>query len=272
MCRARLVEIERIRILHQEFTSAHQPEARAHLVTEFPLDVIEIERQVLVRFDVGAEDFRDHLLVGRPVEHVTLVPVLDAQHLLAVGVIASALAPEVGRLDCRHQHFDRAGAVLLLAHDLANLLQHANAERQEGIDARGLLPHHAGAQHQPVRDDLGLFRCLAQNRQEITGQAHGNPWEIRGDEVRVKADRPQKHKARANFSGIYRRLQHLYSVLGCLDGAEDNMRAGIRRIAGVAATIAIAPAHNFVGRRRAVRRAKRRSVYGHLSQRGVGAR
>ena len=103
MCRAGLVEIERIGILHQEFTAAHQPEARAHLVAEFPLDVIEIERQVLVRLDVGAEDFRDHFLVGRPVQHVALVPVLDAQHLLAVGIVASALAPEVGRLNCRHQ-------------------------------------------------------------------------------------------------------------------------------------------------------------------------
>ncbi len=173
MRRACLVEIERIGILHQEFTATHQPEARTHLVTEFPLNVIEIERQVLVRLDVGAEDLGDHFFVGRPIQHIALVAILDAQHLLAVGIVASALAPEVGRLDRRHQHFDGAGAVLLLAHDLADLLQHTNAERQKGIDARGLLPHHPGAQHQPVRDNLGFFRRLAQNREEITGQAHG---------------------------------------------------------------------------------------------------
>ena len=274
MCRARLVEIERIGILHQEFTSTHQPEARAHLITEFPLDVIEVEREVLVRLDVGTEDFRDHLLIGRPIQHVSLVPVLDPQHLLAVGIVATTLAPEVGGLNCRHQNFNRAGAVLLLAHDLANFLQHANAERQEGIDARGLLPHHASAQHQPVRDDFGLFRRLTQNRQEITGQAHGilDPWQIRGDEVRVKADRPQKHKARTNFSGIYRRLQHLNSVLDCFDGPEDNMRAGSRRIAGVAATIAIALHTILWAADRAVRRTNRRSFYGHLPQRGISAR
>jgi hypothetical protein len=62
----------------------------------------------------------------------------------------------------------------------------------------------------------------------------------------VKADRPQKHKARATFSGIYRRQQHLIFVVDCLGGPEDNMRAGIKRIAGVAATIAIA-LHTILG-------------------------
>ena len=172
MLRAGLVDVEGIGVLHQEFAAAHQAEARPHLVAEFPLDVIEIERQIFVAAHIGAEDLGDHLLVGRPVEHVALVPVLDAQHLLAVGVVAAALAPQVGRLDGRHQQFDGAGAVLLLAHDLLDLLQHAQAERQEGIDAGRLLPHHAGAQHQPVRDDLRLFRRFTQNRQEVAGQAH----------------------------------------------------------------------------------------------------
>ena len=173
MLRAGLIEVERVGVLHQEFAAAHQAEARAHLVAEFPLDVIEVERQILVGAHIGAEDLRDHFLVGRPVEHLALVPVLDAQHLLAIGVVAVALAPQIGRLDGRHQKFDGAGAVLLLAHDGADLLQHAEAERQEGINAGGLLADHAGAQHQPVRDDLGLARRFAQDGQEIAGQAHG---------------------------------------------------------------------------------------------------
>ena len=170
--RAGLVEIERIGVLHQELAPAHQAEARPHLVAELPLDVIEVERQILVGAHIGAEDLGDHLLVGRAVEHVALVPVLDAQHLLAVGVVAPALAPQVGRLDGRHQQLDRAGAVLLLAHDLLDLFEHAQAERQERINAGRLLAHHAGAQHQPMRDDLRLFRGFAQDRQEIAGKAH----------------------------------------------------------------------------------------------------
>ena len=173
VARARRVEIEGIGVLHQEFARAHHAEARPHLVAEFPLDVIEIERQVLVGAHVGAEDLGDHLLVGRPEQHVALVPVLDAQHLLAVIVVAAGFAPEIGRLDRRHQQFDRAGAVLLLAHDRADLLEHAQAERQPGVDARRLLADHAGAQHQPMRDDLRLFRRFLQDGQEIAGKAHG---------------------------------------------------------------------------------------------------
>ena len=172
MARARLIEVEGIGVLHQKLARAHHAEARPHFVAELPLDVIEIERQILVGAHRGAEDLGDHLLVGRAVQHVAIVPVADAQHLLAVIVVAPGFAPEVGRLDGRHQDLDRAGAVLLLADDGADLVQHPDAERQPGVAARRLLPDHAGAQHQPVRDDLRLLRRLLQNRQEITGKTH----------------------------------------------------------------------------------------------------
>jgi len=168
----RIVEVERIGVLHQEFAAAHQPEARAHLVAEFPLDVIEVEGQILIGAHVGAENLRDHLLVGGAVEHVALVAVLDAQHLLAIGLVTAAFAPQVGGLERRHQEFDGAGAVLLLADDGADLIEDAQPERQEGIDACGLLADHAGAQHQPMGNDVGFLRRLAQNRQEKTGQTH----------------------------------------------------------------------------------------------------
>ena len=135
--------------------------------------MIEIERQVLVGLHVGAEDLGDHFLVGRPVQQLALVAVGDAQHLRTVGVVAAALAPEIGELQRRHQQFQRAGAVLLLAHDLLDLLQHAEAQRQPGIDAGRLLPDHAGAQHQPMRDDLRLLRIFLQDGQKEPRQSHG---------------------------------------------------------------------------------------------------
>ena len=99
--------------------------------------------------------------------------VADAQHLLAVVVVAAGLAPQIGRLQRRHQQLDRAGAILLLAHDRADLVQHPQAERQPGVDAGAFLPDHAGAQHQPVRDDFRLLRRFLEHRQEIAGEAHG---------------------------------------------------------------------------------------------------
>ncbi len=101
------------------------------------------------------------------------MPVADAQHLRPVGVVAPGFLPEIGRLDRGHQDFLTAHPVLLLAHDLLDLLQHLVAQRQPGIDAGARLADHAGAQHQPVRDDLRLGGRLLQGREEIAGKAHG---------------------------------------------------------------------------------------------------
>ena len=130
-----VVEVEGIGVLHQEFAATHHAETRTALVAELPLDVVEIERQVLVGLDVGPEDVSDHFLIGRAEEHLAFHPVLDAQHLLAVVIIAAALAPEFGGLDGRHQDLDGPCPVLLLAHDIADLVERHLAERQPGIDA-----------------------------------------------------------------------------------------------------------------------------------------
>src|SRR5262249_39579880 len=117
----------------------------------------------------------------------------------------AAFAPEFRRLDGRHQHLDSAGAVLLLAHDAADLLEDAQAERQEGIDAGRLLADHAGAQHQAMRDDLRLFGRFAQDRQEEWGQTHGR-WSIRlaVDETRPRETgsprKTQGHRGRKSRS------------------------------------------------------------------------
>src|SRR5258707_644664 len=68
---------------------------------------------------------------------------------------------------------DRAGAVLLLADDLLDFLEHAKAERQPGVNPRRRLAHEAGPQHQLVADDLGVGGALLENRQKSFGPAPG---------------------------------------------------------------------------------------------------
>ena len=105
---------------------------------------------------------------------LALVPILDAQHFLAIRIVAAGFAPEVGRLDGGHQQFDRAGAVLLLLDDALHLHQNLVAQRQPGIEAGGLLADHAGTQHQAVRDDFSFLGNVAQHRQKVARQAHVN--------------------------------------------------------------------------------------------------
>ena len=134
--------------------------------------MVEQLRQVAIALDRGAADLGHLLFVGRPVKHLAVVTVTDAQHFLAVVLVATALAPQLGRLDRRHQDFLSTGAVLLFADDSFDLLEHPQAERQPGINAGARLPDHPGAKHQPMRDDLRLARVLAHQRQKVFGEPH----------------------------------------------------------------------------------------------------
>ena len=163
-----MVDVEGIVVLHVELASAHDPEARAQLVAKLPLDLVEVLRQVAVAAHRLPEDIGHDLLMGRAEEHRPVVPVGEAQHLLAVVLVAAALLPKLGRLHRRHEDLLAAGGVHFLAHHLLDLAKHSMAQRQPTVDAGARLPDHAGAQHEPVRDDLRLGRVLSQGRQEVT--------------------------------------------------------------------------------------------------------
>ena len=122
----------------------------------------------------------DQLLIGRPIEHLALVPVADAQHLL-----------------CRRRHSDRSRATARPAASVGisdldgtgrgsaprgRSLECAVSTRrpsgQPGIDAGARLAHHAGPQHQLMRNDFRFFWRLAQNRQKSVKGAWRVGWSL----------------------------------------------------------------------------------------------
>ena len=169
------VHVEIVAVLHQELAAAHHPESRPHLVPELPLDMIERERKVAVGTHMAAEDVRDQFLVGRAVDEVAPVAVLDAQHFLAIVVVAPRFLPECRGLQRRHQQRNVAGTLLLLMDDPLDALKHPQAERHPGVDSGGCLTDHPRPQHQPVADDLGLGRRFLQHRKEVSGHSHELP-------------------------------------------------------------------------------------------------
>ena len=122
-------QIEGICVLHQEFARAHRAEPWPDFITELQLNMIKVQRQVLVGFDIGTEDVRDHFLIRRTIEHGPILTILDPQHFLAIGIVAPAFLPQLRRLQCRHQQLDCAGSVLFLPHDGIDLVEHTLAER-----------------------------------------------------------------------------------------------------------------------------------------------
>jgi hypothetical protein len=109
----------------------------------------------------------DRLLV-RHREHVLgLLAVLQLEQL--GDRIAPAALPELRRLQHRHQHLLPADAVDLLADDLHDLLVDPPARRQEAPQAGAELAHEARADHQLVRERLGVRGRLLLRRQEVSG-------------------------------------------------------------------------------------------------------
>ena len=167
------IGVKRIAVLHDEFAPAQDAEAGTALVAELGLDLVEVLRQRAVALQLAARQVGDGLLGGRLQHEVALVAVLEAQELRPVGLPAARLLPQLGGLHHRHRQLDRAGAVHLLAHDSLDLVQHAHAERQPGVDAGRQAPDQAGAQHQPVARYLGLGRHFLQRGDEKPAGSHG---------------------------------------------------------------------------------------------------
>jgi hypothetical protein len=155
------VRVERVGILHDELAPAHEPEARADLVPELHLDLIEVLRQVAVGADLAADEIRHHLLVRRAEAEIAVVAILHAQELAAVLVPAPALDPELRRNDGGHEDLLRPGAIHLLAHDGLEPAHGAEPQRQEVVDAARHLADHAGADEESVAHHLGVGGILS---------------------------------------------------------------------------------------------------------------
>ena len=148
--------MEAVAVLHDELAAAQQAEARADLVAELRLDLIHVQRQLLVGAQLGAHERGDELLMGGAEAELMIVTVVEAHALGTVCIGAAGFLPQL--LGLEHGHADLLGAacVHLLAHDVLDLGQHALAQGQERVDAGSGLADEAGAQQQLMAGDLGI--------------------------------------------------------------------------------------------------------------------
>ena len=166
------VDMEAVGVLHQEFARAHHAEARADLVAELGLDLVDGQRQLLVGLQLIAGEVGDHFLVGRAVAELAVLAIGDLQQLAAEFLPTAGFLPQLLRLHRGHQHLDGAGGVHFLADDVLDPAQHLQAQRRPGVDAGGQLADHAGAQHQLMAGDLGVGGDFLGGAEVELGQAH----------------------------------------------------------------------------------------------------
>ena len=155
---------EAVGVLHDELATAHQAKAGTELVAELVLNVVQVDGQLFVGAQLIAHQGRDGLLVGGTQDELATMTVVKAHKLLAIGVDAAGLAPQLGVDHDRHHKLLGAGSVHLVAHDVLDLTDRAPGKRQVGIQAGGLLADHAGTEQQAVTGELSVRRILFKRR------------------------------------------------------------------------------------------------------------
>ena len=137
---------EGIAVLHDELAAAHEAEAGAHLIAELILDLIQVDGQLLIGTQLVLHQVGDGLLMCGSKNKLSVVAVLHAHELGAVGVPATALMPQAAIDHHGHKELLCPGGVHLVADDVLDLLERAPSQRQIAIQAGGLLADHTGAQ------------------------------------------------------------------------------------------------------------------------------
>ena len=198
---AGVVDVEGVGVLHDEFAAAQQARAGTCLVAVLVLDLVEAQRQVLVRGVQVLDQQGEHFLVRGGQQVVVALAVLEPEDALAV--LGPAVGGLVGLLGQQRREVDFLGADggHFLADDRLHLAQHAQPQRQPGVDARGGAADVPGADQQPVAGHLGVGGIFAQGAQEQLGESKDHWvsirfWEGAGQAAKLnRSNRGDRHKS-----------------------------------------------------------------------------
>ncbi len=212
---AGVVEIEAVGVLHHELAAAQQTGSRTGLVAILGLDLVDRQRQVLVRPADVLHEQGEHLLVGRREEEVGALAVLQTEQVVAV------LGPPTGRLvrfagqQGGEVDFLEPGGVHLLADDPFDVAVHDPAERQPGEPTGGRPADVARPHQQAMAGDLGVSGVISQGPQEQrrhpkhpgTVPTGRRPTGLRCDGWRGEGSASDEPGAAADHDGRARRLR-----------------------------------------------------------------
>ena len=161
-----LIDIERIPVFHNKLPPADHTCAGAEFVTVFALYLVQGHRQVLVRCVHIFDHKGKHLFMRGGKKVVGLVPVLEAENIVAV------FFPAVGHLIWFTRHhrgeMDFLGtyAVYLFPDNSLDPVQHTESQRQPGIQPRPDFAHVSCTYEEFRRINVSVGRVVAQSAQE----------------------------------------------------------------------------------------------------------
>ena len=125
LVQALIRHVKGIGILHHELAATQDARTRTLLVAVLGLNLVQGDREVLVRGVHVLDGRGEHFLVRRAQQHVCALAVLETEEVIPV--LGPAVRELVGlaRQQRREEHFLAADGIHLLAHNILNLAQRA---------------------------------------------------------------------------------------------------------------------------------------------------
>ena len=219
---AGVVDVEGVGVLHDELAAADDAGSGAGLVTVLGLDLVDDGRQVLVGGVEVLDREGEHLLVGGGQQVVPVLAVAELEQGGAVVVPAPGGLIGLGRQESREVDLLAAHGVHLLAHDVLDLAQRPQPQRQPGVHPGSGPADVAGAHEQSVAGDLGVGRVLAQGSDEGGGESVQHGVILRGLTPWPQRSPPDRTRSRDSGPADQRRRT---GRTGCLDAGQGRLAA-----------------------------------------------
>ena len=166
-----IINIEGICILHDELTAADQTCARTGFITILRLDLVNRQRQVLVRGVLILHQEGEHLLVGRSQEIVPALTVLQLEQSRTIFIPAIGRLVRLCRKKRRKVNFLSADTVHLFTNNCLYLAQQTQAKRKPRVDTGGSTTNVARTDKELMGNNFGISRIFAQSAQEERGKS-----------------------------------------------------------------------------------------------------
>ena len=177
LVQALVVDVEGVGVLHDELAAAQQAGTGASLVAVLGLNLVQVNRQILVGGVQVLDQQGEHFLVSGGQQHVGALTVLEAEEVIAVLVPAVRGLVGLAGQQRREVHLLRADGFHLFTDDVLDLAQYLQAQRQPGVHAGSGAANITSANQQLVAGNLGIYGILAQGAHEEIGKAkyHDSP-------------------------------------------------------------------------------------------------
>ena len=166
--------VKRVGIFHDEFSGSQNTKSWPRFVPEFGLNLVVINRQLLMTAQLSAGNVGNDLFVGRAEAKIAIMPVFKfEQQALVIKLPTSGFFPKLTGLRDRHQQFLSARSIHFFPHNVFYFSKHPKTEWHPRIDARGQFSDKAAFYQKLVGNNFCVRGHFFERRERKLRGFHG---------------------------------------------------------------------------------------------------